>query len=179
MSSIFQPSSVPPVSPDDALADLEATFGQSVDPPQIVVVQDAPPPIGRSWAFNWDTLSFDVGQNGDSPQVISGLLTLVQWAEKCLRTERGSHPIHPPEYGLVGLHALWGSSIQAVALHELEENIADALTFHPRITAVSDFDSDFDPGDEWIAISFTLIVDDDTRLPVTTTLSLTSPGVGP
>lgn len=174
--SSFQPS-VPPVDPDSALADLEATFAATVDPPSLIVVQDEPPPLGKSWAFDWPSMRFNLGNNGDSPLETRGMLTLIQWAEKCLRTARGAHPIHPPNYGLVDPKSIFGQPVAFAPIAELEARIKDALTFHPRIVDVTDFDSDFDPDDEWVAISFTIVVDDETRLPVTTNLSLTSPGI--
>lgn len=171
--SEYTPASPEPVDPDNALADLEADFQASTTPPEVIVIEEEPPPIGRSWSFNFPRQQFLTGLGGHSPLQTNGVATLVQWAEKCLRTARGAHPIHPPGYGLQNPHALIAQTIDGAPVAELEAQIREALTFHPRISDIDDFDYDFDETDEWVSIEFTMILDDDTRLPAQTTLSAT------
>lgn len=172
-SNLFEPPPPEPVDPDDALADLEADFQATTVPPEVLVVQEEPPPVGRSWSFDFPRQRFRQAQRG-SPLATNGIATLIQWAEKCLRTTQGAHPVHPPGYGLVGRNDLIGETIQGAPIAELEARIRDALTFHPRIVDIEDFETDFDSGDEWVAVSFTMILDDDTMLPVNTSLALTT-----
>jgi hypothetical protein len=173
VSEQFTPASPDPVNPDDALADLEADFQASTTPPEVAVIEEEPPPVGRSWSFDFPRQQFLLGHGGHSPLETNGIGTLVQWAEKCLRTARGAHPIHPPGYGLQNPHALLGGVIDGAPVAELEAQIREALTFHPRIADIDDFDYDFDPTDEWVSITFTMVLDDDTRLPANTTLTPT------
>lgn len=174
MATPFTPPVPEPVDPDTALADLEADFQASTTPPEIIVVQEALPPIGRSWSFDFTRNQFRSGYRANAPLETNGMGTLVQWAEKCLRTARGAHPIHPPGYGMVDPHGLIGEIIDGAPVAELEPRIREALTFHPRIVDIQDFAYDFDPADEWVSVNFTLVLDDDTLLPLETSLSLTT-----
>ena len=152
---VLTPLNDEPLSGDDALALLDADIlGEGID---AVVVEQPPPPLGRSWAFDWSgRRGFQTG--GQGPQQTFGLDSLKMWCEKCLRTERGAHPIHPPDYGMDNPYGAIG------LLHEddpdLEQRIVDALTFHPRITAVRDFVRNFDVDDDYLAVSFTVVLDD-------------------
>jgi hypothetical protein len=175
MADPFAPSAPEPVDPDTALADLEADFQAVTSPPEIVVVQEQPPPIGRSWSFDFPRQRFRDAFGAHAPLTTNGVATLVQWAEKCLQTTRGAHPIHPPGYGLRDRTALIGHTVNGAPVAELESRIREALTFHPRIADIDDFAYDFDTvADEYIAVSFTLVLDDDTRLPANVSLTLTS-----
>src|SRR4051794_26346143 len=165
MSDQFVPSSPEPVDPDDALASLEADFEERVDPPEILVVEEEPPPIGRSWAFDFVSGRFRSGPGGRSPLATNGTATLVVWAEKCLRTVAGSHPIHPPGYGVRDRTSLLGRAISGAPVAELEQRIREALTFHPRIADIEDFVFDYDSADEWVNVTFSLVLDDDTVVP--------------
>jgi hypothetical protein len=103
-----------------------------------VVVKDAsaPPPLGRTWAFDLRKGEFvRIGSQG--PRAIYGAITLLQWIEKCLHTERGALPIHPPGYGLEDPQSIYGRPIRDLSKQELQRKIQDALTFHPRIAAVA------------------------------------------
>lgn len=169
-NNFFEPAPPQPVEPDDAAADLEQDFQATANPPEILVVQDAPPPIGRSWAFNFAAGGFVLG-GGRDPLATNDLSTLIMWMEKCLRTSRGAHPIHPPGYGLVRRTELIGQLINGAPIAELEPRIRDALTFHPRVSDVTDFDWEVDSDNEAVLISFTVLLDDDTQVPLSTNLT--------
>lgn len=166
MSDQFVPSAPEPVDPDDALASLEADFEERVDPPEILVVEEEPPPIGRSWSFDFTTGRFRSGVNGRAPLATNGTTTLIVWAEKCLRTVSGAHPIHPPGYGVRDRTSLLGQTVSGAPVAELEQRIREALTFHPRIVDIEDFEFDYDPLDEWVNVTFSMVLDDDTVVPL-------------
>ena len=170
----FSPAAPEPVDPDSAIADLEADFQATTAPPEVIVVQDEPPPIGRSWAFDFTQEQFLTNVRSHAPLETRDIATLILWAEKCLRTARGAHPIHPPGYGLQDPHGLIGQVITGAPVADLEARIRDALTFHPRIVDIQDFEYGFDPTDEWIAVSFTVVLDNDNLIPMNTSLSLTT-----
>lgn len=172
MTEPFQPPAPAPVNPDDALQDLEASFQGVSAPADVVVVEEQPPPLGLSWAYDFPRERFLLAQGQHGPLTTHGTETLIGWMEKVLRTSRGAHPIHPPGYGVLGRNELIARLVEGAPVAEFERRIRDALKFHPRISDVQDFDYSFDPNDEWVAISFTVIREDDTRLPVATTLSL-------
>lgn len=158
-------------SASDALADLEADFQGISDPADLVVIEEPPPPIGKSYAFDFASGAWISGGRG--PLQTRELTTLLYWIEKCLRTARGAHPIHPPDYGLRDPTGLMGKLIEGAPFGEMEGRIREALTFHPRITDIEDFSFDFDPDDEWVSVNFTVLLDDDTSLPVDTAVPLT------
>lgn len=174
MSDQFTPATPEPVDPDSALADLEADFQASTTPPEVILIEEEPPPIGRSWSFDFTRSMFRQSQQSHSPLTTNGVATLVQWAEKCLHTARGAHPIHPPGYGMRDPHSLIGQTIDGAPIAELEARIREALTFHPRIADIQDFAYDFDPSDEVVSVGFTMVLDDSTLLPANTALALTS-----
>lgn len=168
MTDEFVPSPPEPIDPNDALADLEASFEAQGEPADLLVVEEPPPPIGRSWAYDFGTRQFVT--KGHGPLATQGISTLTGWIEKCLRTARGAHPIHPPGYGMVNPTELMGVLTEGAPVAELEARIRDALTFHDRIADIEDFDWNLDPDDEWVSISFSVLLDDDSRLPVETSL---------
>jgi hypothetical protein len=156
-----------PLSADEELALVEQlvnpTITAAVDT-DIVAIATDPVPFGRSWRFDFEARRFDVGGSGHVPLVTTGIDTLAGWIEKCLMTPRGSCPIHSDEYGLEGLEELIGSDpSDSVAL---EAAVRDALTFHPRIIEVQDFEASWDEGDEVVEVSFTVILDDATLVPI-------------
>jgi hypothetical protein len=102
---------------------------------------------------------FQVPGGGHGPLETRGLSTLTTWVEKALRTDRGAHPVHPDGYGIERPFDLVGQPVdtnQAAALHE---RIREALVFHPRISDVTDFSSDFDPDEEYVSVAFTVHLD--------------------
>jgi hypothetical protein len=145
---------------DAQTLDLDADLAVTLEPP--------PQPIGRAWAYD-----FDAGQHilsGHGPLTVHGDQTLMVWIEKCIRTQAGAHPIHPPGYGLAKpLNDYLGEHTDANSLVDLEQDISDALTFHPAITRIEDFEVTLGPdrqGEDNAAaqISFSVQRDDGTDL---------------
>ena len=170
MSESFQEPEAPLVSifPDDetevtgaeALADAEAAL---LDAPttddDLVIPEEEPPPYARSWAMDFTVRNFQVPTGGHGPLETRGLSTLTTWIEKCLRTQVGAHPVHPDGYGIDLPYDLVGQPVETNQAATLYQRIEEALLFHPRITEVTDFESDFDPDDEWISVGFTVHTD--------------------
>lgn len=85
----------------------------------------------------------------------------------CLRTDRGAHPVHPAGYGFVRPHpGLIGGAVGQIPA-DLEVRIREALTFHPRISDVSDFAYAFTDDEDFLSVGFTVALDDDTLIPIT------------
>lgn len=164
-----------PVRPSDALADLEASFENQGEPADLLVIEQPPPPIGRSWAFDFSQGRF-VARSGTSvasgPLETHGDTTLIMWCEKAMRTARGSHPIHPPGYGMRKPYGVIGMNQAGASVAEIESQVRDTLTFHPRIADISDFAWTSSPDDEFVTITFEIVRDDESRIPVQTTLPL-------
>lgn len=157
IDTAFVPQAGEPLSATEALQALELSLEAQPSAVDLVVSVDPPPPIGRSWAFDFRSRSF-VTAGSRSPLQTRDLQTLGGWIEKCLNTARGAHPVHPDGYGLpAGLPMIGGP--QGALPADLEDRITDALTFHPRITGVRHFAYDYDPDEEWLAVSFTVLVD--------------------
>lgn len=105
----------------------------------VVVVDDAPPPpLGRSWQFDFALEQFvRADRHANAILETRGLATLAGWILKCLRTQRGALPIHPSDYGLRDPWAIFGRPISELSEQQLEEDFREALTFHPRIADVT------------------------------------------
>lgn len=154
--------------PDDRLAAISASIaadGTDV----LLVTDDERPPVGLSWSFDFLHNRFLTSRNR-GPLETRDMQTLYGWMEKCLRTDRGAHPVHPPGYGLVRPFDMIGKPVAQAIGTDLEERITDALLFHPRVSAVRDFAFDIDPNDDLILAEFTVVLDDDTELPMQVSL---------
>lgn len=166
----FLPETFQAVEPDDAVGaaeevdpfDTAASDDGSVE--EVVVTQPAPAPLAKSWAFDFNLGQFfHAGQRGPTPTF--GLVTLRYWIEKCLMTERGGSLIHSESYGIEGLTELIGEP-QGVLSATLRDRVTDALTFHPRISEVADFEITSDPDNEYVEVSFTVITDEEDDLTI-------------
>jgi phage baseplate assembly protein W len=155
--------------PDEELDALEASFDAEPEPLGdddegiSVRLADEPPVLGRAWAFDFSSnTSLPPGARG--PVAIYGMATLRLWIEKCLYTERGSHPIHPPDYGVEGLLDMIAEPATVAVASDLEERIRDALLFHPRISDVRDFDAFVgtpeNDDEDVLYVSFTVVTDE-------------------
>jgi hypothetical protein len=125
----------------------------------LVVEEPELSPVGKSWAFDFPSGQFFYA-SAQGPTTTWGAITLRYWIEKCLRTPRGALPIHDPGYGVEGLNQIIGHR-SGEALADLEPSITSALLFHPRISEVIDFVADFDPAEEYVEVSFTVITDEE------------------
>lgn len=152
----FEPDVEDPLAPDDEFLDIDDTPERE----DIVVEEAAPQPLGRSWGYDFIRRRF-ITVRGKGPLETRGLETLRFWIEKALRTPRGSSVLHPDDYGLPRRNIL-GESGAEVAFGDLSEDITDCLTFHPRITDVTDFDFNFVEEEEALYASFRVVLDDET-----------------
>lgn len=160
----FVPTTDEPLTEQEAFDRLQTDltdFPTSVD---LVVTAERPEPIGRSWAFDWALRRFVKPSGALGPKPTIGVETLQEWIEKVLNTARGAHPVHPANYGLVAPQGLMFGASSGEVPPDLEDRVVDALTFHPHISSVEDFAYDFDPDDEWLAVSFTIILDNNDSL---------------
>ena len=164
----FVPSTDDPLKGSDAVNALQlALEGEPTDVDFVVSPDDATgQPIGRSWAFDFRAVGFVKAPGALSPLQTSDLGTLATWVEKCLRTARGAHPVHPPGYGVqMGTTDLIGGPVGRIP-PDLYARVEDALTFHPRITACEQFTSSYDPDDDRVFIDFVVVLDDAAELNV-------------
>ena len=146
-------------TPDEELDAVVGLPGFDEEPPEdLVVTTEEPPPLGKSWAFDFGVGKFKrVGAGGPAPTY--GLTTLRYWIEKCLMTEAGAHPIHDQGYGVRGLNDLIGTQ-GGLVMMELESRITEAVTWHPRISGIENFSATHDPMQEYVDVAFTVVVDE-------------------
>jgi Protein of unknown function (DUF2634) len=155
-----------PLAEDELLDDLDQSIEDFPDQDDLVVTTPEAPPLGRSWAFDYGARKFISGPQGHGPVATYGLETLRQWIEKCMRTDRGAHPIHSDEYGVEGLASGMGEPVATFPTGDYEQRLHDALLFHPRIADVRSFDWDLEDDDEGVFVSFEVVLDDDETLHV-------------
>lgn len=146
---------------DEAFENLE---GASINE-NLIIEEEPPPPLGRSWAFDFSQPGFAT-ESGNGPLETRGLDTLRMWIAKCLVTARGAHPVHPDGYGLEFPFDIIGNPFDSFDAADLEERIETALTFHPRITGIEDFETVYEEGDEALFVSFTVLLDEEESLPI-------------
>jgi hypothetical protein len=159
------------IDPNDALADLEASFENQGEPAELLVIEPPKPPIGLSWSFDFAHGRF-LGY-GHGPLETHGDTSLIMWCETALRTARGAHPIFPPGYGLLNPSEFYGQDVMGAELGGMEEKVRDCLTFHPRILDIEDFEYEATEDDDAVQFAFTIVRDDDSRVPVEATVPLT------
>lgn len=144
------PAGVPP-----AAADELGLLDRAQDPTPFVIDSPEPAPLGRSYAYDFIQHAFLGDEQGIT--ATRGLDTLALWIEKTLHTPRGGAAAVDPDFGLEGLEdVLDGGSFDAGQMAALEDRITDALMIHPRISAVEDFDAEYEPGDDAVFVSFTV-----------------------
>lgn len=95
-------------------------------------------PIGRTWAFNFETGEFDM-PTGGTPRKLQDddVVILQQWIRRALTTERLAYNIYPQGFGIelapVLSHSLTGPAATAYVI----TSVIEALTFHDRIASVA------------------------------------------
>lgn len=150
------PVQAEPLTPDDALARFEEGVDRTLSADDLVVVEEDPPPLGRSWAYDFHKRQFLGGPVSHGPLTIRGISTLEQWIEKCLITARGAHPIYSDNFGIDLPADLFGGTTVLFPRDLFIDRVRDALTRHPRITNVDGFAINVDPDEEFVAASFTV-----------------------
>lgn len=163
------------ISPELDLVLQEATANAAPltpDAVDFVLTIESPKPIGRSWAFDWQERKFVAGARARGPAATRGMETLENWIAKCLSTARGAHKIHPPGYGVLrGATDAISRSVGFIPA-DLAERVSNALTFHPRIADVRDFAYNYDPDQDWVAVAFTVVLDDESAVTVNSRVTL-------
>jgi hypothetical protein len=152
----------------DPAATLDVLDERLVDPtappPDLAITTDTTQSPGRSWSFDFVAERFVVRASGVAQT--RGLGTLRQWIEKSLRTDRGAHPIHSDDYGMVRPFDMIGMPLVAISRDSLKQRIEDALVVHPLIAGVQDFAMDYDPLDTVLNASFTVVLTDQQLLTI-------------
>lgn len=167
-NQIFLPEDQFPddLDPQATLDVLDARLRDpSLPPPDLIVTDAPPPPLGRSWAFDFTTNRLVAAASGVSET--HGLATLRTWIEKCLRTDRGAHPIHSDDYGMVRPFDMIGHQLTDVSKDDVRDRVTDALTKHPSIAAIDQFDMTYTTdGDDALFVDFNVVTSDGSTLPI-------------
>ena len=128
--------------PADESADADAFFAAATEAIEdeateadLQIVDPEPPPIGRTWAYDFYSQSFL--KSGKSPVTLRGDAALAGWIEKCLHSVRGASVVHSPEYGLIKPLTDYIGDDPGDTV-ELETDIEEALLFHPSISSIED-----------------------------------------
>lgn len=153
---VLLPVQEEPLTPDDAFTRFEEGLDQQLDSADLVVVEEDPPPLGRSWAYDFDRKRFVGAPTAHGPLVLHGVSTLQQWIEKCLRTARGAHAIYSDNFGIDLPADLFSGPVSHFPDRLFQDRVTDALTKHPRIVSVDNFAFNIDPNQEYVAASFTV-----------------------
>lgn len=155
-AGVLLPSQQVPLPADDAFTRFEENIDAQPDAADLVVVEEDPPPLGRSWAYDFAGRKFVGAPTAHGPLTIRGISTLQQWIEKVLITSRGAYPIYSDGYG-IDLPADFFSGPSAHFPDDLfRDRVIDALTQHPRIVSVDSFAFNLDANAEYVACSFTV-----------------------
>jgi hypothetical protein len=162
LTTSLQPQDV--LDEDEELEAIDAAEAEA-EAGELVVPAEPPPPLGRSWAFDFSSGQFVPARAG-APTPTYGLATLRGWIEKCLRTRRGAHPVHDDDYGVDIPDEIWGGNLDHDALGDLAQDVEDALLQHPRIMRVVGFRLEgYDDEEEGaLEVSFTVILDDESEV---------------
>lgn len=150
----------------DFLEQLAAQTAESeLGPDDLVITEEEIQPVGRTWVYDFAAETFVYGASGGrAPLTVHGQQSVLAWLEKCLHTQRGAHPIHPPGYGLEGGYGLGG--VVDELPFDLEARIREAAVFNPAIVDVDEFDLTYDPDDTVWYVACTLHLADGSSFPV-------------
>lgn len=150
-------------SEDEETQALEDALEDSRGLPALLTPEEPPPPLGRGWAFDFVESRFVAPPGARQPSRTFGVETLEMWCLKALHTARGAHAIYPSDYGMREPFGAIGRVLTGSDLAAIEQDVTEALTFHPRIENVIDFDFFQDPNEEVLEMAFTVVLDDDTE----------------
>jgi hypothetical protein len=114
--------------------------------------------VGRSWAFDWERGQFL--RSGEAPRGVSGLEALKVWIIKTLLVTRGQLAIYSDTYGLDDINA-FGRPYDTGVAAAWSDAIESALLVHDRIASIENTSFDYDPLDDAVLVSFTVVTDTD------------------
>jgi hypothetical protein len=166
-------------SPSEALDDLEerlddpSLFGDDIQQDDLLVqTEPIVYTLGRSWLFDFGQSRFVTDRTrARAPMRVTGIPQLQNWVEKAIYTPRGALGIYPDDYGMEDPDGIIGSPFTAAAAASLKRRVEEAVTFHPKITGISDFEAGVpEDDDEAVDVSFTLVLDNDDVVPFSTRL---------
>lgn len=154
MSTFLPESNYPDDLDPEAILDVldQRLIDPTLAPPDLLVTDAPPPPFGRSWAFDFQASQFV--QNISGVAQTYGLISLRGWIEKCLRTDRGAHPVYSDDFGMERPFDMIGMQLSELNPQDLEQRIREALTKHPSIVDIEQFDLLYSADDEFIIVSF-------------------------
>lgn len=115
---------------DDSIADLIQS-DETVSPETGDVLF-----YGRSLAFDWSTLRFRIGPQGD-PAIVDGHGALLESVVKALMTPRYVVPIYGNDYG-AEFHEIQGEPVP-IALAQVERIVRETVLDDPRAVAIESF----------------------------------------
>ena len=132
------------------------------------------PPLGRNWLFDFQQQRFV--RAGRSPKTIRGDSAIQAWVEKCLRTAQGDAIVHSPDYGLTQpIGDYLGIVSEENDLAGLEADIEEALSFHPHIQTIENFQvifGDTVEGEAAAEVAFDVILVDGSEVPFDTDIEV-------
>lgn len=155
-AGVLLPAQEEPLPADDAFTRFEENIDAQSDTADLVVVEEDPPPLGRSWAYDFDSRQFVAAPGAHGPLAIRGLSTLEQWVTKALQTARGAHPIYSDAYGIDLPADFFSGPVVAFPDDLFLDRVRTALLRHPRIVDVDSFAFTHLPTEEYVAVSFTV-----------------------
>lgn len=150
---------------DEALGGEIALLNSDFDTDDGGSLEEIPETIGRGWAFDFAKGEFVM--HGMAPAEIRGIEQLKVWIEKTLRTSRLAHPIYTPSYGRDDPYAGIGQPFTSAVAGRIASDIKAALTYHDRITDVTDIEFDGSVADDQLFVGFTVHTDEDEALLIT------------
>lgn len=160
-----------PLTPEEQIDLLDERLDQA---DTVVVAEDAPPPIGKSWAF--DFTSGFVPAPAGGPLEEQGLAAIRTLVEKAIRTARGAHPIYSDDYGIDFPYEVIGKQANAPEIVLLRQAIEEAaLSAHPRVNAVTNYAAVVEPEEEALFVSFDVVLDSGESVSLTS-VRITPPG---
>jgi hypothetical protein len=136
------------------------------------LAEEAIEPFGRSWDFDFNARRF---QNlGMGPAQTTGLDSLRMWVYACLNTAKDAHPIFDEDFGVEGLDDMIGQPWDAELAGRYRTAVRDALLQHDRITDVDGFHFNHNDLEEWVEVTFVIVVDDDEEVDFTAQVAAAS-----
>lgn len=167
------PAATDPPTADQALT-LEDTLA---DPDVLAADQDPPAPLGRAPAIDFVQRTF-VPNTAGGPLMLYGTDTLRQWVQKCVRTRRGENPACDPDFGMDKLFTdlIDGSPYDESAAAEFEGIMERALSVHPAIDSIDEWQIDYTDGDDAAFVRFLVIQTADGEDPLEIDVQLPATG---
>lgn len=145
--------------------ELAAAVESALAPDYPAVPGSPPEPLGRTWRFDWARGRFV--SRGASPAETEGQGAVEEWCMMALSSARGAHPVFGPDFGMEDPEGLIGGIPSSAAMTSLEERMRTALLQHDRVTAVEEFEADYDPASGVVTIRrFVVVLDEDDTLEV-------------